>query len=38
VQVLDLPRRSMPVATEEALRPITPAGYFLTRWREIFKP
>ena len=38
VQVLDLPPRPVPVAPKEALQPIPPAGYFLTRWREIFKP
>ncbi len=38
VQVLDLPPRPLPVAPREALQPIPPAGYFLTRWREIFKP
>lgn len=37
VQVLDLPPRPVPVAPKEALQPIPPAGYFLTRWREIFK-
>ena len=26
------------MAPKEALQPIPPAGYFLTRWREIFKP
>ena len=38
VQVLDLPPRPVPVAPKEALQPIPPAGYFLTQWREIFKP
>ena len=38
VQVLDLPPRPEPVAPKEALQPIPPAGYFLTRWREIFNP
>ena len=38
VQVLDLPPRPVPVAPKEALQPIPPAGYFLMRWREIFKP
>ena len=38
VQVLDLPPRPVPVAPKEVLQPIPPAGYFLTRWREIFKP
>ena len=30
--------RLVPVAPKEALQPIPPAGYFLTRWLEIFKP
>ncbi|WP_436526571.1 hypothetical protein [Janthinobacterium sp. GB4P2] len=38
VQVLDLPPRPAAQAPKEALQPIPPAGYFLTRWREIFKP
>lgn len=38
VHVLDLPPRPVPMAPKEALQPIQPAGYFLTRWREIFKP
>ena len=38
VQVLDLPPRPVALAPTEALQPIPPAGYFLTRWREIFKP
>lgn len=38
VQVLDLPPPPVPVAPKEALQPIPPAGYFLTRWREIFNP
>ena len=29
---------SVPVAPKEALRPIPPASYFLTRWREMLKP
>ena len=38
VQVLDLPPWPVPVVPKEALQPIPPAGYFLTQWREIFKP
>lgn len=38
VQVQDLPPRPVPVVPKEALQPIPPAGYFLMRWREIFKP
>ena len=38
VQVLDRPPRPVPVAPKEALQPIPPAGFFLTQWREIFKP
>ena len=38
LQVLDLLPRPVPVAPKEALQPIPPAGYFLTQWREIFKP
>ena len=38
VQVLDLPPRPAPVVPKEPLQPIPPAGYFLMRWREIFKP
>ena len=38
VQLADMPPRPVPVAPKEALQPIPPAGYFLTRWREIFKP
>ena len=38
VQVLDLPPRPVAVVPKEAPQPIPPAGYFLTRWREIFKP
>ena len=37
-QVLDLQPRPVPVVPKEAVQPIPPAGYFLTRWREIFKP
>lgn len=38
VQVLDLPPRPAPVAPQAALKPIPPAGYFLTRLSEIFRP
>jgi hypothetical protein len=38
VQVLELPPRPVPVAAKEVLQPIPLAGYFLTRWNEIFRP